>query len=155
MLATVHQLQMPGDGPNSRLTECLAYLSSKFRVQIVMEEWAEELGCSAAAKFAEQSGRAWANVGTSDEDQYRTYGCPNVRHPGHDGTLPPDESAPGMDEYGPFSAQELREDRMATNVHAHMQCYETGLFILGIAHMHSLFGKLRSLGLEVKGYSAL
>jgi hypothetical protein len=58
-----------------------------------------------------------------------------------------------MYEYGPFENQENRERRMAENVSAEMEKYETGLFILGTAHLHSVFGKLQSLGFKVVAFS--
>jgi hypothetical protein len=81
-----------------------------------MGEWADKYGESVADKFSKASGLHWANVGTPDEPQFRTYTGP-INYPGHDGTLqPPDWDAPPMDEYGPFEKQEAREDRMAKNV---------------------------------------
>ncbi len=153
MLATIHQRQIPGLASDSELEARLGYLKSKFSVQIVMEEWAEKHGESVAKKFAAKSGIQWASVGTPDEPQFSTYTGP-INYPGHDGTLqPPDWHAPPMDEYGPFANQEAREDRMAQNVKSEMENRETGLFVLGIAHLHSLFGKLTVLGFDVKGYS--
>ena len=60
-----------------------------------------------------------------------------------------------MDEYGPFEKQEAREDQMAKNVQMEMKNYETGLFILGLAHLHSIFSKLRVLGFSVTAYAWL
>jgi len=119
----------------------------------VMEEWAERHGQSVASQFAQTRQLSWANVGTPDETQFRTYTGP-VNYPGHDGPNG-DWDAPGMDQYGPYENQESRELRMAANVDAEMKSYEAGLFILGLAHMHSIFGKLRSLEFNVTGYSWL
>jgi hypothetical protein len=60
-----------------------------------------------------------------------------------------------MCEYGPFERQENRERRMAENVQAEMENYESGLFILGLAHLHSVFGKLHSLGFKITAFSWL
>jgi hypothetical protein len=57
-----------------------------------------------------------------------------------------------MHEYGPFENQEAREKRMAENVEAEMAHYEAGLFVLGTAHLHSAFGKLRCLGFKVTAF---
>jgi hypothetical protein len=94
ILATVHQYQMSGNDMNLELEKHLDYLASKFDVQIFMEEWAEKRGRSISDKIAARLGIQWANAGTPDEDQFRTYRCANVRHPGHDGTLDHDHSAP-------------------------------------------------------------
>ena len=116
---------------------------------------------SFARAFAERKALAtksafhWANVGTPDEPQYRTY-TGLINYPGYDGSLqPPDWDAPQMYEYGPFENQEIRENQMAKNVQAEMGNYESGLFILGLAHLHSVFGKLQSLGFKVTAFSWL
>ena len=57
-----------------------------------------------------------------------------------------------MDEYGPFESQDAREDQMADNIRVEMENFETGLFIVGLAHVHSMFSKLRALGLSVTAY---
>jgi hypothetical protein len=54
-----------------------------------------------------------------------------------------------MDEYGPPENQEARENQMVTRVQAEMEKYESGLFIVGLGHMHSLFGKLQRVGFKV------
>jgi hypothetical protein len=153
MFATVHQYQKLGNARSSELERRLDYLKSQFGVQIVMEEWAENQGESVAKAFANKLGLHWANVGTPEEPQYRTYTGP-INFPGHDGTLT-DWDAPGMDEYGPFDNQEARENRMAQNIEVEMENYETGLFIVGLAHLHSIFGKLRPLGFKVTAFSWL
>jgi hypothetical protein len=60
-----------------------------------------------------------------------------------------------MREYGPFEKEETRENRMAMNVQAEMENYETGPLILGLAHLHSVFGKVQSLGFKVTAFSWL
>lgn len=155
MLGTVHQYQMPGNELSSGLEKRLDFLKSKFGAQVVMEEWSEKYGESVAAKFSKGSSLHWANVGTPDEPRFQTYTGP-INYPGHDGTLqPPDGDAPPMDEYGPFQNQEAREDQMTKNVQAEMKSYDAGLFIVGLAHLHSVFSKLRALGFSVTAYSWL
>jgi hypothetical protein len=154
MLATVHQYQTPGNDLNPKLEERLEYLRSKFGAQTIMEEWSEKKGDSFAKTFAKKSGLHWANVGTPDEQQFGTY-WGLIHYPGHDGTLPHDPNAPSLDEYGPFENQEARENWMVREVKVEMATYENGLLILGVAHLHSLFAKLQSLGFKVTGYSWL
>jgi len=69
--------------------------------------------------------------------------------------LPSDPDAPSLSEYGPFENQEAREDGMAKNVQSAMEKYQTGLFLLGLAHLHSMIGKLRALGFKVTAFSWL
>ncbi len=160
MLATTHERQMSTNDASSELGKCLGYLRSKFKVQktvdmqIVMEEWHENLGETTVKQFATKSGLHWANVGTPDEVKFRTYMGP-ICFPGHKGTLQPDGEAPGMYEYGPFENQDAREKQMVQNVRVEMENYESGILVLGLAHMHSVFEKLQSSGFKVYGYSYL
>jgi hypothetical protein len=155
LFATVHEYQIRGSNQNSQPTRRLDYLRSRLGAQIVMEEWANKHGQSVAAEWAATLGLHWANVGTPDEPEFRTYTGP-INYPGHDGSLqPPDWDAPGMSEYGPFENQEAREIRMVENVRREMERFENGFFLLGLAHLHSLSGRLRSAGFETKGFSWL
>jgi hypothetical protein len=154
MLGTAHLLhRVPGDDRTAGLEKCLDYLKCKLGTQVVMEEWSEKKKESVAKAYAPKLGLPWANVGTPDEQQYRTY-TGYINHPGYNGTLPEyDPDAPGMNEYGPFENQENRERQMAENVRGEMEKYETGLFVLGTAHLHSMFSKLHSLGFKVVALS--
>ena len=117
-----------------------------------MEEWTEKKGKSRTKAFATKAGLHWTNVGTPDEPPFQSY-LGQIQHPAHNGTLPPDPDAPSLNEYGSFESQEARENWMVKKVQAEMENYETGLFIIGVAHLHSLFAKLRSLDFKVTGYS--
>jgi hypothetical protein len=153
ILATVHQYQVVGHHRNPELEERLEYLKSRLAADVVMEEWSDKLGQSAAKAFAAKLGLHWANIGPPEEEKFRTYTGP-INFPGHDGTLqPPDWHAPGIYEYGPFEKQEDREKKMAENIQAVMEGHKTGLLVCGLAHLHSLFGKLIASGFEVLGFS--
>jgi hypothetical protein len=145
ILATAHEFQQAGHPLNHDLSMRVEYLRRAFKVQIVMEEWTEKRPSFLKGK----------NVGTPGTKEFNTYRCPPLNHPAHDGTLPPDQDAPSMTEYGPFRGQENRENRMVDNICSAMEDYESGLFVVGIAHLHSFFGKLRTRGFEVVGYSWL
>jgi hypothetical protein len=154
MLGTPHLLhRVPGDDRIAGLERCLEYLKCKLGAQVVLEEWSDKQGESVAKAFATKSGLRWVDVGTPDEPQYRTY-VGYINYPGYSGSLPEyDPDAPGMNEYGPYENQENREYRMAENVRAEMERCETGLFVLGTAHLHSLFGKLQSPDFKVVAFS--
>jgi hypothetical protein len=152
LLATIHQNQILGNVGNTELAKRLEYLTSKFGVQTVMEEWSKTKEDSFAKSFAAKSGIHWADVGTPSEPQFKTY-WGLIHFPGHDGTLEHDPHAPSLDEYGPFENQEARETWMAGKIQLAMETYEVGLLIFGVAHLHSLFAKLRSLGFKVTAYS--
>ena len=153
MLGAPHlEYEVRGNDRIAGLEIRLNYLIRKLGVQVVMEEWSEKRKKSVANVVAERSKLSWANVGTPDEPQYRTC-TPYINHPGHEGALEYDPDAPEMCEYGPFEKQENRERRMAENVLAEMEKYETCLFVLGTAHLHSMFGRLQSLGFKVLALS--
>lgn len=155
MLATPHVLhRVPGNDRTARLERCLDYLKCRFGAQAVLEEWSDNQGESLARAFATKSGLPWHDVGTPDEPQYRTF-TGYIDYPGYDGDALPafDPDAPGMIEYGPFRKQENRERRMAKNVRAEMEKYETVLLVLGTAHLHSMFGKLLSRDFKVWAFS--
>lgn len=151
IFATVHQLQQAGHFLNPELAKRLTYLHEKFAFETILEEWSGNKPPSFAAQFARKLNLDWKNVGTPNQKEFWTYTNP-VNHPGHDGTLPQDDHAPGLSEYGPFEAQEAREGQMVKNIQEAMASYTGGLFIVGLAHLHSLFGKLRSGGFGVTGY---
>jgi hypothetical protein len=152
MLAMAHQYQLPGDPGNALLEACLAYLAGKFKVQAVLEQWSEEKGSSFAEGLAKKLGVDYVNVGTPDEGPFRT--CwPQISDPAHDGTLPYDPNAPSMlHEYGPLDAQNAREELMVRSIRMRMEDYRDAIFIVGIAHTHSLHSKLVSMGFDVTSY---
>jgi hypothetical protein len=152
LLATPHGYQQPGNPRNASLEECLRYLSRKFKVQVVLEQWSETRGSSFAETLAPKLGLDFANVGTPDVGPFRT--CwPQISHPAHDGTLPYDPDAPTiLHEYGPLDAQNAREQQMLRNIREKMEDYTVGIFIVGIAHTHSLHSQLVSRGFDVTTY---
>ena len=154
IFATMHENQILGNVRSSQLEERLDYLKSQLGVQIVMEEWSKKKGESAVKAYTTKSGLRWTDVGTPDKPPFQTY-LGLVSHPGYNGTLQSDPDAPSMTEYGPFESQDARENQMAKNVQSKMEKYETGLFVLGLAHLHSVFGKLRAMGFEVSAFSWL
>jgi hypothetical protein len=153
MLDTIHQHQQSGSAGCANLEARLEYLRSKFNAEAIVEEWSDKKE-SCAKIFAKQKDLHWANVGTPDEPQFKTY-WGLIYYPGHNGTLPHDPDAPPLDEYGPFENQEKRENWMVNKVEAEMADYASGLFVIGVAHMHSLFAKLRAAGFDVTAYTWL
>jgi hypothetical protein len=62
-------------------------------------------------------------------------------------------SPPILQEYGPLDVQELRESYMVDRIRVFMEPYKIGLFIVGLAHLHSILSKLKTVGFDVRGYS--
>jgi hypothetical protein len=73
ILATVHENQLLGNSHSSGLENRLLYFKSKLGVQIVMEEWSEKQGESAAQYIHHNLHLQWANIGTPNELQFHTY----------------------------------------------------------------------------------
>jgi hypothetical protein len=63
-----------------------------------------------------------------------------------------DEAAPSLNEYGPLDKQENRETLMAQNVQQAMTHHDVGLFVVGLAHFHSISMKLISEGFNVSAW---
>jgi hypothetical protein len=57
-----------------------------------------------------------------------------------------------MREYGPFDRQENRERYMLRRIVAEMSAHTAGLFVVGLAHIHSLSQKLQQARFEVAVY---
>jgi hypothetical protein len=155
IFATFHEVQIDGHPRNGEFAERLSYLIEKLAAKIVLEEWSENRPFSFARAFAKSRRCIWENVGTPTTEDFKTHSIALVHHPGHDGTLPADESAPSMSEHGPFEQQEDRERRMVENIRTDMESCDVGLFIVGLAHLHSMGMKLQAAGFDVVGYSWL
>lgn len=149
---TAHGLQEKGDSRNPELQSRLSYLIRQFAATIIMEEWATDRPSSLASTLANDH-IAYTNVGTPPEEQFRTFANAPINYPGHDGTLGPCEDAPQFYEYGPLDKQENREARMVQNIQDAMKDHRVGLFIVGLAHLHSISAKLRAAGFNVAAYT--
>jgi len=148
VLGTIHEYQMAGRPLNSQLCCRIQFLIDQFAATTILEEWTDnESQSCVAANFKDRLG--YANVGTSSEGEFRTYICHPVNHPAHDGILGSCEDAPSMSEYGPLDNQENREIRMLQNIEPQMTKHHVGLFIVGLAHLHSVLVQItRSGGLQ-------
>src|SRR5690242_1524719 len=141
VLGTFHEAQENGNFQNSEFRKRLAYLTDKFSVTIVLEEWSQNRPPSFTSLWAKERLLPCEDVGTPSEEPFRTFEG-RVNHPGHDGTLPADEDAPSLSEYGPLDNQENRETLMVQNIQAKMESHRVGLFVVGVAHVHSMSMKL-------------
>ena len=90
----------------------------------------------------------WKNVGTPQEKQFETYAWGlNTDPPTYD------PKKPMLQEYGPLDVHELRERYMVDRIIEAMEPFNVGLFIVGLAHLHSTLSKLKTAGFGVRGYS--
>lgn len=154
LLGVVHRLQDVGHSQNEEFGRRLAFLADRYGASTVLEEWANDRSPSFASAFA--TGRFdYRDVGTSGQSQFETFTNAPITHPGHNGTLGPCEDAPPMLEYGPLTVQEHREQQMTRNIEDAMLNHRVGIFIVGLAHLHSMAMKLQMAQHRVAAYSWL
>ena len=146
-LGTYHEAQRIGHELNSKFAAVVSLVSESHGAQILLEEWWYHADQSFASTLA-TSGLEWKNVGTPEETRFETsVGGLNCHPPTYDPTKP------NLQEYGPLDAQERRESYMIERIGVFMEPYEVGLFIVGLAHLHSILCKLRVAGFDARGYS--
>jgi hypothetical protein len=147
-LGTYHNAQLHGHALNSRLAGAIALIREKYGMQIILEEWWDSQESFAATLVTMEL--EWENIGTPITEDFETFrdGL-NCHPPTHD----PRE--PILPEYGPLEAQERREGYMVERVKEFMEPHQVGLLIIGLAHLHSVLSKLKSIGFDVRGYSWL
>ena len=154
LLGTIHEYQIAGRPLNSELCSRIQFLISQFAATTVLEEWTEN-GSLSCIDLNLKDKFKYANVGTSSEGEFSTYVCHPVNHPAHDGILGVCDEAPSMSEYGPLDHQENREIRMLQNIDRAMGNHHVGLFVVGLAHLHSMSMKLKAAKFNVNAYSWL
>jgi hypothetical protein len=146
-LATYHEPQHNGHRLNARFRGAIELIRNEHGAEVILEEWWFRPEPSFASTLQDATMK-WENVGTPDEPRFETStACLNYHPPTYDPTKPSPR------EYGPLVAQELREAYMVGRINQCMNSYKVGLFIVGLAHLHSMLIKLRAAGFEVKGYS--
>lgn len=124
------------------IQDTLNTILDKFAPQVVLEEWSEILGQSAASEIASAHHVSWKNIGTPQRPELKSFGI--------EGALDFPESA-NIQRYGPLASQEKRENLMCDNIIAAMSAYETGVVVIGLGHLHSMMVKL-SGDFDVDGY---
>ncbi len=154
VLGTIHEYQLAGRPLNSELCSRIEFLVSQFEATAVLEEWTEN-GSQSCVALNFKDKFEYANVGTSSEGEFGTYVCHPVNHPAHDGILGVCNDAPSMSEYGPLDHQENREIQMLQNIDRAMAKHHVGLFVVGLAHLHSMSMKLKTAKFNVNTFSWL
>jgi len=154
LLGVAHALQDVGHFQNEEFKRRLSFLVESYGATTILEEWAYDRPESFASVFAKDR-MAYRDVGTPPEPQFKTFVNAPIIYPGHDGTLGPCPDAPSMMEYGPLSSQENREQQMLRNIEDSMPNHRVGIFILGLAHLHSISMKLQAARYRVTAYTWL
>jgi hypothetical protein len=122
----------------------LVVLIDKFCPDVALEEWSitQDVGSGASLVCASKN-IPWENIGTPPVEKFCTYG--------HDAAA--DFPGPAnVIRYGPLAAQEMREEFMCENIRTAMGSHQSGLVVVGVAHLHSMLMKL-SKHFNVEGYA--
>jgi hypothetical protein len=115
-------------------------------VSVIIEEWKFDDDKTIGKRIADSLSIAWCNAGPPMQEQFKTYEpCP----------LWLDASCVTELRYGPIEAQIKREAYMIDRICSAMTDHAVGLFVCGMAHMHSISEKLHSAGYDVDGYDCL
>jgi hypothetical protein len=146
-LGTYHEAQRNGHPLNAKFAQLISLICESYGGQIILEEWWHHAERSFASTLT-TSTLEWKNVGTPDEARFETStGGLNCHPPTHD------PAKPMLQEYGPLGAQERRESYMVDQIAVFMQPYSVAVFIVGLAHLHSILCKLKVAGFDATGYS--
>ena len=145
-LATHHHVQLKGHALNDRFGKVISLIRENYPVQIILEEWTPDRQSFASTLDTDKL--KWKSVGTPKEKRFETYAYGlNTYPPTHD------PKKPMLQEYGPLDVHELRERYMVDRIKEFMEPFNVGLFIVGLAHLHSTLSKLKTASFEVRGYS--
>jgi hypothetical protein len=146
-LGTYHEVQHSGHMLNAKFAGVISLIRESYGAQIILEEWLYSEEHSFASTLSTPD-LEWKNVGTSNETRFETFtGGLNCHPPTYDPAKPILQP-----EYGPLAAQERRESYMVDRIGIFMEPYHAGLFIVGIAHLHSILCKLKVAGFDARGY---
>jgi hypothetical protein len=146
-LATYHEFQRNNHRLNARYRAAIELVLNECGADVILEEWWYRPEPSFASTLQTPTLK-WENVGTPDEPEFVTsVACLNYDPSSYD------PSKPSLREYGPLRAQELREAYMVDRISQCMRSHKVGLFIVGLAHLHSMLVKLRSAEFDVRGFS--
>lgn len=138
---TVQEKDYQGSGAFRRILE---YIVATNGVQVVMEEWTSTKGATVGHRLAEERGLTWVDVGTSNQPDLET------AQPLFD----PMETPPiVLNRYGPLPVQIKRERNMVGEICKAMKEHEAGVFVVGMAHLHSMAEKLLGQGFDVEAFN--
>jgi hypothetical protein len=148
ILGTNHCVQWRDYDDTNQFEQILRILSVKYSTQVVLEEWTpREAWCPSSMstvghRLANEQGLPWMNVGpdeaefSTDEIGDLTHGSVSVR----------------IRAYGPIQNQTGREESMLRKIKEIMDGYSDGLFVCGLAHLHSMAEKLANLEFAIEAY---
>jgi hypothetical protein len=142
MIGTAHDFQTVGNPCEKQFYEMLASVVSNYKIQIILEEWNDSRG-TAIGKTLMTPQLRWENVGTQDFPEYDTSTAKWIN-------FDPYQPVHLMLRDYPYEVQEKREEFMVERIKELMIDYERGLFVVGMAHLHSMMTKLRMAGFDIE-----
>jgi hypothetical protein len=129
LLGTFHEIQEKDFENTGEFRRTLLYLTKRYGVSTVMEEWTTIKGETVGSRLAREFQLEWKNVGTPPTEELKTGGV----------LFDPIEQPPMViDSYGPVDVQTYREHQMVDEVQRTMSGRKVGLMICGLAHLQSL-----------------
>ena len=145
IFGTTHQQQEVNNTPSIFEKKIRNYIL-RDNVSIIMEEWKFGDTQTLGKQIADSMSIAWCNAGTPNQEEFRTDNpCPIWL----DGSCMTESS------YGPIEVQIKREAYMIDKIQQAIAEHQVGLFVCGMAHLHSISEKLHLAGYEVSGSSCL
>jgi hypothetical protein len=116
------------------IREAIEFLVEEVEPEAVLEEWSKTQPQSLASVVAKGRGIPWEDIGTPNTAEFKTYD--------HTHALDFPGGPAKLRQHGPIDVQEKREAAMCENIRKSMSARQVALFVLGMAHLHSMFVKL-------------
>lgn len=144
VLGTNHEVQEKDYSGTNEFRAVIEYLVRERQVEFLMEEWASNKGSTVGQRLALNLNIPWLNVGTPDKAEFKT------NSPLFD---PMEEQPIVIHRFSPLRTHIKREEYMANEIHKAMVGRTCGMFIVGLAHLHSMSERLLKAGYEVEAFS--
>jgi hypothetical protein len=143
VFGTNHDVQEKDYKGTNEFRSVLEYIIRVWQVELVMEEWTSTKGSTVGKRLASGLHVQPLNVGTPSTAEFKT------DIPLFD---PMEEPPMVISRHSPLAVQIKREEYMVTEIQKAMIGRSCGLFIVGLAHLHSMSEKLLKAGYEVEAF---
>jgi hypothetical protein len=143
-LGTKHSVQVPDHEHATSFRNLLGCLLKKHETEAIFEEWiVPEPTQTIGSILANECGLSWRNVGTPKRPEFETDEMLLLGWP---------EMPVAVCTYGPIQNQINREQFMLDKITQDMADRNSGLFICGLSHVHSITEKFIGRGFDTEGY---
>ena len=128
----------------SEIKNAVELILAQIQPDVILEEWSvTQIEISGVQAVSDAAGIPWRSIGTANHPDFQTFG--------YERALDFPASA-NIGEYGPYDVQERRELIMRDNIVREMAGRQSGVLVIGLAHLHSLSLKL-SMDFDVKSFA--